>query len=354
MAYNAVANRVRQNICLDFKDVLIRPMRTQVYSRSNVNVEREFKFIHSTIKWTGVPIMAANMDTIGTFKVHRVMSENKCLTALHKFYTIEDFEDIVVSSICDSSFWKNMIISTGISESDISRIDAILSKYPIDWICVDVANGYMEKLIDVCADLRKKYPDKIIIAGNVATPDIMKDLVVWGGVDIVKIGIGPGSACITRQKAGVGVPQLTAVLECADEAERLGCHIICDGGITCPGDMAKAFVAGADFVMCGGAFSGHDENPGDVVYRDGKQYKKFYGMSSEMAMKTHYGKMEKYRSSEGRELEVLCKGPLQNTIYDYLGGVRSACAYIDCTSLEQMPKRGEFVRVTQQLNTSLV
>ena len=354
MAANAIARRVRQNVCLDFKDVLIRPKRTTVSSRSNVDVEREFTFLHSKTSWKGVPVMAANMDTIGTFKIHKVMSENKCLTALHKFYTFEDFDDLVVANICDCEFWNNMIISTGISESDIQRIDRILEKYPINWICVDVANGYMEKLVDVCASLRKKYPNKIIIAGNVATPEIMKDLVLWGGVDIVKIGIGPGSACITRQKAGVGVPQLSAVIECADEAQRLGCHIICDGGITCPGDMAKAFVAGADFVMCGGAFSGHNENPGEAFFRDGKQYKKFYGMSSTLAMKTHYGKMENYRSSEGRELEVLCKGPLQNTIYDYLGGVRSACAYIDCNSLEQMPMKGEFVRVTQQLNTSLV
>ena len=203
-------------------------------------------------------------------------------------------------------------------------------------------------------DLRDEYPDKIIIAGNVATGEGVRQL-LDSGVDVVKVGIGSGAACLTRMKAGVGVPQLTAVMECADMARRMGGHIISDGGVTCPGDMAKAFVGGADFVMCGGMFSGHDENPGELFEDDnGNKFKLFYGMSSQHAIEKHFGGMNGYRSSEGRVIKVKHRGALKNTVEDLLGGLRSCCTYINTVDIENMEKNGRFVKVYTQLNTSMV
>jgi GMP reductase len=212
----------------------------------------------------------------------------------------------------------------------------------------------MTQVVTFCEKLRVCFPDKIIVAGNVATREMVEELIINGKVDGVKIGIGPGSACLTRLKTGVGVPQLSAIIDCADAAHGCGGFIIGDGGITCPGDMAKAFGGGADFVMCGGVFAGHDENPGKLVEKNGEKFKLFYGMSSQHAMEKHYGKMEKYRSSEGREIKVKYKGPLENTILDYLGGIRSTCAYINAHKIKHMSKCVTFVVVSQQINTHLV
>ena len=198
------------------------------------------------------------------------------------------------------------------------------------------------------------YPKKIIVAGNVATREMVEELIINGKVDGCKIGIGPGSACLTRLKTGVGVPQLSAIIECADSAHGVGGFIIGDGGITCPGDMAKAFCGGADFVMMGGGFSGHDENPGELIEENGQKYKLFYGMSSELAMKKHYGSMKKYRSSEGRILKVKYKGSIVNTILDYLGGIRSTCTYINSKKIKYMPKCTTFLLVSNQINKHLV
>lgn len=199
--------------------------------------------------------------------------------------------------------------------------------------------------------MRQQFPEKIIVAGNVVTREMVEQLILDGGVDVCKVGLGNGSVCSTRLKTGVGMPQLSAILECADAAHGVNGHIISDGGITCPGDMAKAFGAGADFVMTGGQFAGHDQNPGEVVTIDGKKYKQFYGMSSDAAQEKHFGKMEKYRSSEGRVLNVPYKGDLNNTVLDFLGGIRSACTYINAQTIKQMPKCTTFVRVSQQVNT---
>lgn len=211
-----------------------------------------------------------------------------------------------------------------------------------------------KKLVSFCQRVRTEFPDKIIVAGNVVTREVVEELILNGKVDVVKIGIGPGSACTTRLKTGVGMPQLSAVLECADAAHGVGGHIISDGGITCPGDMAKAFGGGADFVMVGGQFAGHDQNPGECITENGKQYKMFYGMSSDMAQKKHYGQMNQYRSSEGRVLKIPYRGDLAVTVQDFLGGLRSTCAYINAHSIKNMPKCTTFVRVTSQLNTVFV
>ena len=347
---------------LDFNNVLIRPQRTTISSRSEVSLERDFYFKKAGIKWKGIPIMAANMDTTGTFEVSNVLNKFNMLTCLHKFYSDNDYDDFIykkknlLSNDEYNKYIKNIIVSVGIGEQDLSKLDSILHNHSdIQWICIDVANGYMERLVDVCKRVRKKYPKKIIIAGNVATGEMTQELIINGGVDIVKVGIGPGSACLTRMKTGVGIPQLSAIIDCADAAHGCGGFIIGDGGITCPGDMAKAFGGGADFAMCGGIFSGHDENPGDIVeeYHGNvsKKFKKFYGMSSELAMKKHYGKMAEYRASEGRVVKVPYKGSLGTTILDYLGGLRSTCAYINAYKIKHLPKCCTFILVSQQLNT---
>ena len=332
---------------LDFNNVLIRPKRTTLTSRSEVKVEREFTFPNSTSTWNGVPIIAANMDTIGTLEVYQVLSKHKIITALHKFYTLEDLENKELNE-------NYFMISTGISDIDYRRLKNILDNVNVKWVCVDVANGYMQQLVDFCKKVRENYPDKIIVAGNVVSREMAEELIINGKVDVVKVGIGGGSACVTRLKTGVGMPQLSAVIECSDAAHGVNGYIISDGGITCPGDMAKAFGGGADFVMVGGQFAGHDENPGDIIEENGETYKIFYGMSSEHAMKKHYGEMAKYRSSEGRFIKLKYKGPIENTVLDFLGGIRSTCTYINAKCIKNMSKCTTFVIVGQQVNTSLI
>lgn len=334
---------------LDFSNVLIRPKRSTISSRSQVNLEREIKFKHSSRRWKGVPVMAANMDTTGTFEVYNVLSKHNMITVMNKFYSVEDYKQHK-DNLNPSLF----AVSCGISEVDYTKLVSILEVIDCDWICIDIANGYLNGMVDYCKRVRERFPDKIIIAGNVVTREMVEELILIGGVDVVKIGIGPGSACTTRLKTGVGMPQLSAVLECSDAAHGVGGHIISDGGITCPGDMSKAFGGGADFVMVGGQFAGHDENPGEIIEENGKKLKLFYGMSSDKAQEKYYGSMATYRSSEGRVLKIPYKGPLQNTVLDYLGGIRSTCTYINADCIKHMPKCTTFIQVNQQLNTSLV
>lgn len=334
---------------LDFNNVLIRPKRSTLKSRSDVNLERTFKFKNSRLTWSGVPIMSANMDTTGTFEVYDVLSKYKIITVLHKFYTLNEYKN--KKDALDPEYYA---VSSGISDKDYEKLVEIMEIMDCKFICIDIANGYLDGMVSFCKRVREKFPDKIIMAGNVVTREIVEELILEGKVDIVKVGIGPGSACTTRLKTGVGMPQLSAVLECADAAHGVGGHIISDGGITCPGDMAKAFGGGADFVMVGGQFAGHDENPGEIIEEDGKKKKLFYGMSSEKAQEIHYGSMAKYRSSEGRVLKILYKGSLHDTVNDYLGGLRSTCTYINSDCIKHMPRCTTFMQVNQQLNTSLV
>ena len=340
-------NKIESGEKFDFNHVLIRPKRSTINSRSQVNLERDFHFKYSSKKWKGIPIIAANMDTTGTFGVYEVLKNHSMITAMNKFYTLEDYLQYKQNNELDQRYF---MVSTGIHDNDLEKLNSILSHIACDWICIDIANGYIESLITFCKKVRELYPDKIIVAGNVVTREIVEELILNGCVDIVKVGIGPGSACTTRIKTGIGMPQLSAVLECADAAHGVDGHIISDGGITCPGDMAKAFGAGADFVMMGGQFAGHDQNPGEVIEENGKAYKMFYGMSSDKAQQTYYGKMNQYRSSEGRVMKIPYKGDLNTTILDYLGGIRSTCTYINARTIKQMAKCTTFVRVSQQVN----
>ena len=338
------------NPLLDYNNVLIRPKCSSLTTRSEVELCRTIPFMRDgslVRQWNGLPIIAANMDSTGTFEVYNVLSKYNMITAMNKFYTVEDY--LQAGNLDPDLF----MVSIGISNGELLNLKNILEAVPCNWICIDIANGYIKPFMDFCKLVRSYYPDKIIVAGNVATEEIVKDLIVDGGVDVVKIGIGPGSACTTRLKTGVGVPQLSAVMKCAEAAHNAGGYIIADGGITCPGDVSKAFGAGADFVMIGGQFAGCDETPGEIIEKDGKLYKKFHGMSSKKAMETHYGKMNKYRAAEGREMLIPYKGALCDTVDDYLGGLRSTCTYIGSKTIQDMPECTTFGLVKQQLNTSL-
>ena len=344
---------------LDFNNVLIRPKRSTINSRSKVDLIRSIKFKNTETTWNGVPIIAANMATTGTFEVYNVLKTYKIVTAMHKFYTLDDYKNFNQENSSSPLDPNYFMVSCGMSENNLLNLQLILSEIKCNWICIDIANGYINDFVNFCKRVRELFPNHIIVAGNVATREMVEELIINGKVDVVKIGIGPGSACTTRKKTGVGMPQLSAVMECADAAHGLGGHIICDGGITCPGDMSKAFCGGADFVMMGGQFAGHDENPGELIEKvitgygtpnKIQKFKLFYGMSSSHAMKTHYGKMETYRSSEGKVVEIPYKGPLKDTVDDFLGGVRSTCTYINSQKIKDMPKCTTFVLVSNQIN----
>ena len=337
---------IDHEVKLDFKDVLIRPNRSYLSSRSQVSLSRTIKFKHAPVEWTGVPVMAANMDTVGTFEMAETLCGQECMVAVHKHYSLEAWKSWCADH---ASLLKHVFVSTGISEVDMSKLDQILSSTEVKMICVDVANGYAEAFVEAIKRIRSKYPKHVIAAGNVVTADMTEELIL-AGADIVKVGIGPGSVCTTRRMTGVGCPQLSAVLACADAAHGLGGRIISDGGCTCPGDVCKAFGAGADFVMLGGMLAGHDETAGDLEKRDGKWYKKFYGMSSEVAMNKYAGGVANYRASEGKCVWVPYRGPVSETISDILGGIRSCCTYVGAAHIKELPKRTTFMRVNEQIN----
>lgn len=345
---------IQNELKLDFKDVLFRPNKSSLQSRNNVNLVREISFKHvKNYKWCGVPIMAANMDTTGTFEMALEFYKHKMFTSIHKHYSLQDWSDYL-SDIFSANIGKDIFnyisVTSGITTNDLSKLDKIIAKFPdIRFISLDVANGYMEIFGDTIQDIRNKYPDKVIIAGTVVTSEITEELLTKGA-DIIRVGIGGGSVCTTRKKTGVGYPQLSAVLECAAAAHKLNGHIISDGGCTCSGDIGKAFGGGADFVMAGGLFSGHDESGGELIVIDGKKFKEFYGMSSEVAMKKHHGGFSKYKTSEGKRVLIDYKGPVENTIVDILGGLRSTCTYVGVRDLNQLYDNAIFIRVTQQLN----
>jgi GMP reductase len=339
---------VETEVKLDFKDVLFRPKRSSLQSRSQVELERTFEFCSSKKSWTGVPLIAANMDSTGTFEVAEVLARRKVLTAIHKHYTVEQWTAWAKGSGKDAVPY--VAVSIGILPRDMEKLEQVLVAVPeIPMICLDVANGYAEAFVNAVRDVRAKYPEKTIMAGNVVTKEMTEEL-IFSGADIVKVGIGPGSVCTTRKQTGVGYPQLSAVMECADAAHGLKGRVMSDGGCTCPGDVAKAFGAGADFVMLGGMLAGHDECTGEIIQENGEYFKLFYGMSSDTAMQKYAGGVASYRSSEGKTVKVPYRGPIDETVRDILGGVRSTCTYVGAAALRELSKRTTFVRVTQQLN----
>ena len=339
--------RIEEDLKLDYSDVLFRPKRSTLSSRKEVNLKRTYRFKYSNNEWSGIPIMAANMDGVGELSVAEKLSVNSmitCLTKQHDVKKIKQFKKI-------KSIYQNIALSIGIKKEDFERLDKILKEFSFfKFICIDVANGYSERFSSFLKSVREKYPTKTIIAGNVVTADMTQELIL-SGADIVKVGIGPGSVCTTRIQTGVGYPQLSAVIECADAAHGLGAHMIADGGCTCPGDVAKGFGGGADFVMLGGMLAGHDESGGELVTgEDGQVYKEFYGMSSKDAQLIHYGDYQSYRAPEGKRVKLAYKGPIKITIKDILGGIRSACSYVGAKNIKALPKCTTFIRVTQTTN----
>ncbi|XP_047592874.1 GMP reductase 2 isoform X1 [Lutra lutra] len=369
---------IDSDIKLDFKDVLLRPKRSTLKSRSEVDLTRSFSFRNSKQMYTGIPIIAANMDTVGTFEMAKVLCKFSLFTAIHKHYSLQQWKEFASQN---PECLEHLAASSGTGSSDFEQLEQILEAIPqVKYICLDVANGYSEHFVEFVKDVRKRFPEHTIMAGNVVTGEMVEELIL-SGADIIKVGIGPGkllywepratapvahapgalhcsrdvtffsgSVCTTRKKTGVGYPQLSAVMECADAAHGLKGHIISDGGCSCPGDVAKAFGAGADFVMLGGMLAGHSESGGELIERDGRKYKLFYGMSSEMAMKKYAGGVAEYRASEGKTVAVPFKGDVEHTVRDILGGLRSTCTYVGAAKLKELSRRTTFIRVTQQVN----
>lgn len=345
--------RIEEDVKLDFKDVLIRPKRSTLSSRKDVDISREFTMRWSGHKFSGVPIIAANMDGVGTFEMAKafIKDGNGLNVALHKHYELDD-----LIAFFDEYGSDNVWYSIGFAKDDQEKLKKFLEKRPygnensITKLCIDVANGYSEYFVDYVKSIREMVPDVTIMAGNVVTGEMVEELIL-GGVDVVKVGIGPGSVCTTRKMTGVGYPQLSAVIECADAAHGLGGLICSDGGCTVPGDISKAFGGGADFIMLGGMLSGHDQSEMEIVEEQGKKFVQFYGMSSDTAMTKHKGGVAEYRASEGKTVKVPYRGSVENTLQDIMGGVRSSCTYVGARRLKELSKRTTFIRVSQQLNT---
>ena len=354
--------QIERDIKLDYSDVLLRPKRSRLGSRKNVELKRQYKFLNSGRTYEGIPIMAANMQGVGTFGMAEELIKVPMFTCLDKNYQPADIWDWLSNHVHKPDLCRNIAVTTGITDVDQERIDATLKLCrSIDYVCLDVANGYSERFLDYVARFREKYPNIVIIAGNVVTADITEELLLKGA-DIVKVGIGPGSVCTTRVKTGVGYPQLSAVIECMDAAHGLGGHIIADGGCSSPGDVVKAFGAGADFVMLGGMMAGTDEGGGEVITRHyitneqapstsagiGKKIEKkvvqFYGSSTTVAQEESGG-VKNHRTSEGRVVELPYKGPVADVVTDVLGGLRSGCTYVGARTLKQLSKCTTFVQV---------
>jgi GMP reductase len=380
--------RIEEDMKLDYKDVLVRPKRSTLGSRKEVDLQRGFTFrnyqgptVDDYRHYRGVPIMASNMDGVGTFEMADTLAEQGMFTCLVKTYTSNDLIDFFNTDYFHTQFKRNrsdyVAMSIGITDDSWGKLQEVtaLCEGNLKYVCIDVANGYSERFAQFVRKVRDAYPTLVIIAGNVVTGEMTEELIL-AGADIVKVGIGPGSVCTTRIQTGVGYPQLSAVIECADAAHGLGGHIIADGGCTCPGDVAKAFAAGADFVMLGGMLAGHNEGGGKVIdkyYKTGewrknvhtlegiesttwedaidrKQFVAFYGMSSDAANTKHFGGLKDYRSSEGREVLVPYRGSVSDTVQDLLGGIRSTCTYAGANRLKHLSRCTTFVRCTQQFN----
>jgi len=366
--------RIEEDHKLDYSDVLIRPKRSTLGSRKSVDLERGFTFRNTkeipnaNRHYRGVPLMAANMDGVGTFNVADELASQKIMTCLVKTYSVERLAAYFGTDSVERREYVAM--SIGITDNDADKFAQVYaqSSKGLKYVCIDVANGYSERFSNFVRKFRKQYPNVVIIAGNVVTGEMTEELIL-NGADIVKVGIGPGSVCTTRIQTGVGYPQLSAVIECADAAHGLGGHVIADGGCTCPGDIAKAFAGGADFVMLGGMLAGHDEGGGKIVtkhiatggayktpegtfipYFEEQNFIQFYGMSSDAANTKHFGGLKDYRSSEGREVLVPYRGPIANTIQNILGGIRSTCTYAGAQRLKHLMRCATFVKVQNQFN----
>ena len=338
---------IEDDIKLDYSDVLIRPKRSTLTSRFDVDLQRTYTFYHSGDEWTGVPIMSSNMDTTGTFDMHEELSSHSMITCIARHQNR------------DGKLWVQakhrnyLCVMSGISDKEILEIVGVANTFPdVAFVGLDVANGYTINFVDSIKRLREHLPRATVIAGNVVTGDMVMELIL-AGVDIVKVGIGGGSVCTTRTKTGIGYPQLSAVIECADAAHGIGGHIIADGGCNSSGDIVKAFAAGADFVMLGGMLAGHDECDGELIFEDDNPEPvgmQFYGMASKTAMDRHGHPNREYRGEEGKTVTVPYRGSVKDTASDILGGIRSACTYVGAKRLKDLTKCTTFVKVNNTHN----
>tara|TARA_Y100000592_G_scaffold100847_1_gene183244 strand:+ start:574 stop:1626 length:1053 start_codon:yes stop_codon:yes gene_type:complete len=340
--------RIKEDIKLNFDDVLMEPKRSTLSSRRDVDMTRKFTFRNSGKIMDFTPIFASNMDGVGTFSMAKVLQKHKMMTVITKSTTVEQWRQAVGSGLR----LQSVSVCTGTNKiwdqeaSDWNNMQDVLQSFPdVKMITVDVANAYHQNMVDFIKRVRDEYPNKVIVAGNVVTPEMVEELII-NGADMVKIGIGPGSVCTTRTMTGVGVPQFSAIVECADAANGVDGHIMADGGCVYPGDIAKAFGGGAHAVMIGGMLAGHDES--EQTPKDGKI--EFYGMSSDRAREKHGKRKDGYRGNEGRWISLPHRGPVEPTIEDILGGVRSAATYIGARRLKDMPKCATFVRVENNIN----
>lgn len=365
--------QIIDSVQLDFSDVLIRPRRSTLASRKDVDITREYKFkwCPKVIKGTG--IMQANMGTIGNFAVSERMLENGLFACLHKHHSVESLISFYKKLLTyDDDRWMRCLLSIGLKDNGVEKLERIYNELGIQvGIKLDVPNGYIPQVKEMVIKLRNEFPEMFIGVGNIATGDITEDLIL-SGADCCFGSIGGGSNCLTRKQTGVGRPQFSTIVECAEAAHQVGGMFCSDGGITCPGDIGKAFGAGADFIMIGGLFAGTDEADGEIIEKyynigelnrtdngdsytyspviETKKYKLFYGMSSTLAQEKFGNGKPKYRASEGRITQVPYVGSMDDVIEELLGGLRSLMTYIGARRLKDIPKQCIFYRVNNQLN----
>ena len=352
---------------LDYSDILIRPkMGINLNSRKDVTLQRIFKFKHGQTR-TGLGVFNANMSTVGNFEVAKKLLMRGMFATLHKHYTVEEIGGFLKSCRDENIPLDNLFITIGLKniDNEIEKLKELESKY--QWksprnICIDAPNFYIQKALDVLMRVRSEFKDAVIMAGNIASGDICLKLLDYA--DIIKCGIGSGSACLTRKQTGCGTPMVSLILECADIAHSVGGHICADGGIVDVGDICKAFCLNSDFIMAGGMFAGTDEAAGEVVEKhyetneivEGKHviqtkyFKVYYGMSSEYANNKFAGGMCDYKTSEGRELLIPYTGSIDKVLQDITGGIASCCTYIGATSVKHMSKCATIIQVHNQLN----
>ncbi len=351
-------NLIHDEIKLDYGNVLLVPgTRTNVTSRKLVNLNCRISFNHNEkTVYEGIPIMAANMDGVGSFAMADALIRHRIFTCLAKMHS----EENLIKFFSEDSLRRDYCaITVGLRHMDREKFKSVNQNAgPIKFACLDVANGHTQRFVSFLEEFRSEFPEVVIIAGNVVTPE-QTEILVKAGADLVKIGIGGGSVCETRIKTGVGYPQFSAVVECGHAAREAGAHIVADGGCTCPGDVAKALAAGSAFVMLGGMFAGHKEGGGRVVTRrfntgeitdEGKailqenKYVEFYGMSSQIANNKHFDGLQPWKTSEGREVLLPFKPSIDETVQDMLGGLRSACTYLGAGNLQDLPQAAKFVQ----------
>lgn len=385
---------IHNDIQLDFDDVLIAPQTTTINHRGEVDIIREFKYLDVC----GVPVISANMTQTGTFDVASKLLENDYFATLHKFYKAEEIIEFIQSQKrknilnglidCCGEYMgneKNLFVTVGKRnwDEEFKKIETIYEQTgALVSVLLDVPNAYIPEIVDCVKQLREFMNEQnchggLIAVGNVCSGDETQKLIL-AGANFVKVGIGPSPVCDTRIKTGCGRPQLSAIIECANAAHQVNGYIIADGGFKTNADFCKALVAGADICMSGSMFAGCEEANGKIVEKcfrtneydidygydysltefanpepgkpkfEFKQFKEYYGMSSFRAQRENYGKVTTTGTSEGVECKLVpYTGPIQNTINDINGSLRSCGSYIGAKNIKSFSRQGMFYKVNR-------